>query len=396
MSMTAAAARATPAIDSAIARALAEARIVGTVVLIAQDGKIVCRRAVGLADRERPVPMREQAVFRLASLTKTFVTAATLRLVELGRIALADPVTRYLPSFRPALADGEVPTITLRHLLTHTAGLSYRFLQPPDGPYDRANASDGFDQAGLAMAEQLDRIARAGLASRPGERWAYSVAIDVLGAVLEVVEGHRLDAVIAEHVTTPLRLVAAGFDLRPEHRELLVTPYADGKPAPVRIPDGGLRVKFPEGVPHYAGLAGIELDPLRVFEPSSFRSGGGGMIGTAGDMLTFVEAIRTGGGPVVSRETTAAMMTPQTGDLPIPNRGPGWAFGYGGAVLTDPAAAKSPQSPGTFGWGGVWGHIWFTDPVRRLSVVALSNTAFEGMMGRYALDMRDAVYADLG
>ena len=88
------------------------------------------------------------------------------------------------------------------------------------------------------------------------------------------------------------------------------------------------------------------------------------------------------------------MMTVQS-DLPIPNRGPGWAFGFGASVLTDPAAALSPQSPGTFGWGGVWGHTWFVDPVRRLSLVSLTNTALEGMMGRYTRDLRNAIYADL-
>ncbi len=382
------------AIDDAIDAAFDEPRILGAVVLVAQDGAVVYRRAAGIADRERRIPMREHAVFRLASLTKPFVTAAALRLMELGRIALSDPVTRFLPAFRPALPNGEVPAITLRHLLTHTAGLSYAFLQPPDGPYHRERVSDGFDQPGLSMAEQLARITRAGLAYRPGERWAYSVALDVLGAVLEAAEGRRLDAVVAEHVTAPLGL-AAGFDVTPEQRAMLVTPYADGKPLPTRIPKQGQRVRFPAGVPAYEGLAGIDLVPARVFEPSSFRCGGGGMNGTASDMLAFIEAIRTGGGPILRRETVSAMMTVQTGDLPIPLRGPGWAFGFGAAILTDPAAAASPQSPGTYGWGGVWGHTWFVDPVRRLSVVSLTNVAFEGMMGRYARDLRNAVYADL-
>jgi CubicO group peptidase (beta-lactamase class C family) len=119
------------------------------------------------------------------------------------------------------------------------------------------------------------------------------------------------------------------------------------------------------------------------------------MVGNAQDMLTFVEAIRRGGSPILSSSSAASMMTVQTGDLPIINRGPGWAFGFGGSVLTDPAAALTPQSPGTFGWGGVWGHTWFIDPVRRLSAVSLSNTALEGMMGRYARDLRDAICADM-
>src|SRR5215213_2729401 len=143
MSSATALASAFPAIDSAIDRALAENRIVGAVVLVARDGEIVYRRAAGLADRERAIPMREDAVFRLASLTKPLVTAAALRMVEFGRIALADPVTKYLPDFRPALPSGEIPAITLRHLLTHTAGLSYGFMQPPDGSYHRAGVSDG-------------------------------------------------------------------------------------------------------------------------------------------------------------------------------------------------------------------------------------------------------------
>jgi CubicO group peptidase (beta-lactamase class C family) len=139
----------TAAIDGAIDAALAEKRIVGGVVLVMQDGEIAYSRAAGLADREQAVPMREDAVFRLASLTKPLVTAAALRMVELGKIALADPVTRYLPDFRPALPNGDVPAITLRHLLTHTAGLAYRFMQPEGGAYERAGVSDGADEPGL-------------------------------------------------------------------------------------------------------------------------------------------------------------------------------------------------------------------------------------------------------
>jgi CubicO group peptidase (beta-lactamase class C family) len=382
------------AIDTAIDRALAEARIVGTVVLVAQEGRIAYRRAAGFADRERGVEMQESAIFRLASVTKPFVTAAALRLVERAAISLADPVTRFLPDFRPALPNGEQPTITLRHLMTHTAGLSYGFLQPLDGSYHRAGVSDGIDEPGLGMPEELARITRAGLAFPPGERWGYSVGIDVLGAALQAAEGRDLDAIVAEHVTKPLALTAAGFDVPAGQQHRLVTQYADGEPAPVRIPDAGMRVRYPAGATIYAGAAGVSMAPARVFDTASFRSGGGGMVGMAGDVLTFVEAIRAGGAPILARASVDAMMTGQTG-MPVPQRGPGWTFGYGAAVLADPAAAQSPQSPGSFGWGGVWGHSWFIDPVRRLSVVALTNTALEGMMGRFPRDVRDAVYADL-
>ena len=189
--------------------------------------------------------MREQAVFRLASLTKPIVTAAAMRMIELGRFSLADPVTRFLPSFCPALANGDVPVITLRHLLTHTAGLSYCFMQPLDGSYHRAGVSDR-GNPGVTMEEELARIVSAGLVYPPGESWGYSVAMDVLGFVMQVVENADLDAVVRKYVCEPLRLNSIGFELKPALRDLLVSPYADGKPAPVLIPTRACGCAFPK------------------------------------------------------------------------------------------------------------------------------------------------------
>ena len=392
--MDTAAAR-TSTIDAAIEQALADARIVGAVVLIARDGRIVYRRAAGFADREASTAMREDAVFRLASLTKPLVTAAALRLVELGRLALANPVTRYLPDFRPALPDGSVPTITIRHLLTHTAGLGYAFMQRPDSPYQRLGVRDGFDAPGLSMHDEMDRLRRAPLFFSPGTRWQYSLALDVIGAVLEAIEGRDLEAVLDAHVHAPLGLNELGFDLKPGQRERLVTPYMNVGTPPPRIPDAGGHIPFPKGLPMFEGLDGLPLVPARVFDPSSFRSGGAGMNGTAGDMLTFLEAIRLGGAPILKRASAAAMMTPQIGTMRIESREPGWTFGFGGSLLVDPSEAPTPQSPGTYQWGGVWGHNWFVDPARRITMVSLTNTALEGMAGRYVRDLRDAVYADL-
>lgn len=385
----------TSTIDTAIDSALAEKRLVGCVVLVARDGEIVYRRAAGLADREAATPMREDAVFRFSSLTKPLVTAAAMRMIELGRIALDDPVTRHLPDFRPALPDGSLPAITLRHLMTHTAGLGYAFTQRPDSPYGRLDVRDGFDAPGVSMREELDRLARAPLFYRPGESWQYSLAMDVMGAVMQAVEGRDLEAVLDEYVHAPLRLRDVGFDLKEGQRERLATPYTNGKPEPQRIPDTGTRIPFPAGIPMFEGLEGLPLCPARVFDPASFRSGGAGMNGTAGDMLAFLEALRKGGAPILRRESAAAMMTPQIGDMRIESREPGWTFGFGGSLLVDPSAAPTPQSVGTYQWGGVWGHNWFVDPARRLTMVSLTNTALEGMAGRYVTALRDAVYADL-
>src|SRR5690242_9833095 len=135
-------------LDAVIEQALADKRVVGTVVLVARDGKVIYHRAAGEADREAHTPLREDAVFRLASMSKPLVSAAALALVDQGKLGLEDPVTRWLPDFRPRLADGREAVITVRQLLTHTAGLSYGFFEPEDGPYHRAGVSDGLDAPG--------------------------------------------------------------------------------------------------------------------------------------------------------------------------------------------------------------------------------------------------------
>ena len=369
------------AVDEVIELALAESRIVGTVVLILQDGHELYARAAGQCDRESNTPMREDSMFRLASLTKPIVTAAVLRLVESGVLELDAPITRYLPEFRPKLLDGSAPDILVRQLLTHTAGLSYGFMQPADGPYRTLGVSDGFDTPGLAFDEAIRRIVAAGLSYAPGTSWGYSVGLDVLGAAIERVCKQPLPAAIEALVTAPLGMTHTRFS--PAAGELLATPYADATP-PERMREGHV-------IPFF-DLAGLIFSPARAFDPSSYPSGGAGMVGNAREFVRFLECIRSGGGPFLRAETTQAMLANQTGTFPVA-LGPGWGFGFGGAVLVDPAAAQSPQPPGTWSWGGVWGHAWFVDPTHRLVVAGLTNTAIEGMLGKFPAQLRDAVYA---
>lgn len=374
-----------PRIDVVIDGALAERRIVGTVVLVAQDGRLVYRRAAGLADREAGRSMREDSLFLYASLTKPMVTAAALRLVEEGRITLADPVTKFLPDFRPKLADGREPVITIHHLLTHTSGLTYSFAEPPDGPYHRAGVSDGLDAPGRSFAENLRRIASAPLTFVPGSAWAYSVALDVLGAALEQAAGESLGEIVRSRITGPLGLEDTGF--APPDRSRLAAAYADDAPEPVRM---GERYAIPAPRP----FAGLSFAPGRIFDPASYPSGGAGMAGTAGDFLVFLETLRRGGAPILKPETVQAMATSQIAGLAMPTS-PGTSFGYGFALVTDPAAAGVPLTAGTWRWGGVYGHSWFVDPAKRLAVVGLTNTALEGMNGRFVADLRAAIYAGL-
>jgi CubicO group peptidase (beta-lactamase class C family) len=367
-------------IAATIDKALAERRIVGAVVLVAQHGEIAYRRAAGYADRESRTAMREDAIFRLASIAKPIVTATVMRLVEDGRLALHVPVTQWLPDFRPALPDGSTPEITIHHLLTHTSGLGYGFLEPSDGPYHKLNVSDGLDRPGLSLDENLSRLAAAPLAFAPSTGWRYSLGLDVLGGVLEKVEGRSLPEIVREKVTAPLGLEDTDFSVRDPSR--LAKAYADGDPEPVLMTDG-------IAVPLY-GLAAT-FAPSRILDARSYPSGGAGMAGTAGDILRFLEAIRTGGAPILDRKTVEAMATDQVGPQ-AGTQGPGWGFGYGWAVLVDPAPTGTPQASGTLQWGGAYGHNWFVDRANGLSVVALTNTAFEGMAGAFPTDIRNAVY----
>lgn len=367
-------------VQAAIDEALAERRIVGAVVLVARHGEVVCRIAAGLADRESGIAMREDAIFLVASITKPIVTAAAMQCVEDGSLDLHAPVTRWLPEFRPALSDGSRPEITIHHLLTHTSGLGYAFLEDASGPYHALNVSDGLDQPGLSLAENLSRLVKAPLAFAPGTGWRYSLGIDVIGGVLEKIEDGGLADIVRERVTEPLGMESTGFAVRDRSR--LVTAYADGKPEPVPMTDG-------MAVP----IDGAEATfaPSRILHPASYHSGGGGMAGTAGDVLRFLETIRTGGAPILEKRTIEKMAVDHLGTQ-ARMRLPGWGFGYGWAVLVDPALSNTPQAPGTLQWGGAYGHSWFIDPANGLSVVALTNTAFEGMSGEFPINIRNAVY----
>jgi CubicO group peptidase (beta-lactamase class C family) len=368
------------AVDAVVDEAIHARNIVGAQVLVSLEGRPVCERAAGLADREAKTPVRPDTIFRWASLTKPVVTAAAMALVEKGVISLDDPVTRFLPDFRPKLPTGETPVITVRQLMTHTAGLMYRFFEPGDGPYTQANVSDGMDQPGLSMEENLRRIASVPLAYPPGAAWVYSVGMDVLGEFIARAAQKPLPELVKDLVTGPLGMSDTSFVVTDRAR--LATAYGDGSPEPVRMGEHHL-VPF--------GPGAISFAPDRMFDPGSFPSAGAGMSGTAGDFMRFLEAMRTGGAPVLKQSTVDLMAANAIGDIPIML--PGRGFGLGWAVLKDPTAAATPQTPGSWTWGGVYGNAWFVDPAQELSVVIVTNTAIAGMTGAFPDAIRDAVYA---
>ncbi|ACI52654.1 beta-lactamase [Gluconacetobacter diazotrophicus PA1 5] len=374
-------------VDQVVRGAVARGRLVGAVVLVAVDGAVVVRCAAGLANREGDRPMATDTLMRLASLTKPVVTAVALRLAERGMLGLDDAVTRFLPDFRPACADGSVPVITLRHLLTHTAGLSYGFAFPrDDNPYVRAGVSDGIAEPGLALADNLARLSGVPLSFAPGQGWQYSLALDVMGGVLERAGDAPLPELVRQYVGAPLGWARSGFSV-PDPTALCGA-YADARPVPVAM---GARYAMPRQLPG-GRISEIVFAPDRVLDSGSYPSGGAGMVGTAEEFLTFVDALRAGGGPILSADSAALFGRNAIGDLPMGMANDGMRFAIGAATVDDPARARTPMSRGAFTWGGVYGHQWIADPARGVSIVMLSNTALAGMAGAYPDAVRDAVY----
>ncbi|WP_028534060.1 serine hydrolase domain-containing protein [Paludibacterium yongneupense] len=373
-------------IQAVVQQALDDRRLVGAVVLVARDGELIHRQAAGFADRESARPMALQMGFRLASVSKPIVSTAALVLVAQGRLALDAGIERWLPGFRPSLANGSPARITVRQLLSHTAGLGYRFFEADaDGPYARAGISDGMDASGITLAENLRRLASVPLLYEPGTSWGYSLATDVLGALIERIHGTPLDEAVRQLVTGPLGMTDTGFVARDAHH--VAAAYVNDAPQPHPLAEG-------ETVSAFDGAIGIAYSPARIFDAQAFPSGGAGMTGTAGDFLRLLEILRQGGGTLLPGELVEEMGRDQTGGLDLA-AAPGFGFGLGFSVLRDPRLAASPERAGTWRWGGAYGHSWFVDRAEGLSVTAFTNTLYEGMSGRFVTDLRDAVYGAL-
>ena len=361
--------RVNAAVDAAL-----EQRIVGCVILINKDGEEIYARAAGLSDREAKVPMRRDAIFRLASVTKPIVATTILRMVDLGLIGLNDRVTRYLPWFTPANPDGSTADIRIHHLLSHTSGLVYGLL--PD------NASGGLSGVINSLTETLQNLAKVPLAFAPGTGWDYGTGIDVLGGVLSAINGSDVEDAIARYVTGPLGMVDAHFYVTDLTR--LATPYADGTP-PVRMGE-------PHGIWDEAGTTVTTFSPARILNPAAPQNGGAGMAGTADDVMKMLEVYNGRPGLLAPATVTAALAN-QIGDLPRREQDAGKRFSFIGAVLEDKHAAKNPAPVGTVDWGGAWGHNWVVDPVNRMTIVVCTNTTFEGCNGPFRDDLLRAVYA---
>jgi putative heme-binding domain-containing protein len=374
-------------LDNAVARR----QIAGGAALVARNGKAVYLATAGHRDAEAGVPSDEATIYRIASMTKPVTSVAVMMLYEQGRLGLDDPVFRYLPEFQSPnvlVADRvdapdapvTVPArreITIRDLLTHTSGLTYRFFDRPGlgKLYAAAGISDGLAETPGTVADNIRRLARMPLLHQPGTAWEYGLNTDVLGRVVEVVSGRTLEELFRERIFGPLKMEDTFFivpDAKRKHLAALYTPGADKafrRVGPGRLEAGAL--VYSATYPSSNG--------------NTYFSGGAGLCSTIGDYARFLQMLlnrgELDGNRLLKPETVDLMTRNQIGDLQIafPNHGDG--FGYGFGVLTergktDEFRRKSYDdvaSVGTYSWGGIFNTYFWVDPNRRMMGILMTQ-----------------------
>jgi CubicO group peptidase (beta-lactamase class C family) len=371
-------------IGAVLTDAVAKKQIAGGVALVARDGKAVYVAAVGNRDAETSRPMTPDTIFRIASMTKPVTSVAAMILVDDGKIKLDDPLSKYIPEFaapkvlvpaKDPKADPPYQLVpakrepTVRDLLTHTSGISYRLFDPPHlgKLYADAGVSDGLAGMPETVEENVKRLARLPLLHQPGERWTYGLNTDVLGRVVEVASAQRLDDFFRRRIFGPLKMDDTHFAL-PEHkRDRLAALYAPGDDKTIRRV-GDDPVKLGE-------LIYSATYPIKV--GSRYTSGGAGLVSTAGDYARFLQMLLNRGEldglRLLKPETVDAMTRGQIGDLKGLGGLHGDTFGYGFAVVTEGGKADRPDGVGSYSWGGLFYTYFWVDPQNKLLGVLMTQ-----------------------
>jgi len=378
-----------------------EGKLPGAVIMVARKGRVAYQEAFGFQDKAKEQPMRTDSVFRIYSMTKPLASVGAMMLVEDGRIQLTDPVAKWLPEFKnlqvsapksDALGQpawGLVPAErgpTVQDLLRHTAGLAYGEITanpPVKAAYAKARLYKpdfDYNATDLTPEEEVQAIAAAPLAYQPGTTWEYSMAVDVLGRVVEKASGKRLGEYLEERLFKPLHMADTGFSLPPEKTSRLAQPLATDPATgnPNRLID--------------------------VSAPPKNDSAGAGAVSTAGDYLRFAEMMLESGklddARIVSRATVALMASDHLGPNIRRSAQPGellmgvqgYTFGLGFMVRQEQGLAGVPGSPGEFMWAGYAGTFFWIDPREQL-VAVLMTQAPGPSRAYYRRELKQLVYA---
>ncbi len=372
---------------------VASKKLPGASALVLRDGRQVYYHQTGMQDVETDTPVERDTLFRIFSMTKPVTAASIMVLVDDGTLRLDDPVSKYVPElsnlgvFAGSDADGiqtlPAGTMTIRNLLTHTAGFTYWF-QPQFTYWDQAKTPVAalydtelgagrfepwrFDPEYGGLDGLAAALARVPLLSQPGEKWHYSLALEVAGLVVERASGETLDAFMKARIFDPLDMGDTGFQVAPDDAARLASVYATNAFGGIEVVEKGMDSPLLQDVP---GL-----------------SGGGGLVSTIDDYARFADMLRNGGEldghRVLSSQSVKDMMTnqlkpEQLDELPLlalfglGGNGDGMGFGLGGAVVVDAEQAAAPAPEGEYSWGGAASTTFWVDPANGLVVVFMTQ-----------------------
>jgi CubicO group peptidase (beta-lactamase class C family) len=368
---------------------VAKGTLPGAVVLISRKGKTAYFESVGMLDPQTKAAMPKDGIFRIYSMTKPLTSVAAMMLVEEGKMQLSDPVAKYLPALKALQVGTEKPgadgkpmletapakrMMTVQDLLRHSSGITYGFFGNSLVKKSYANLFDGeYDNT-----EHVARLAKLPLHYEPGTTWDYSHSTDVLGAVVEAVSGKKLDVFFKERITGPLGMKDTEFHVVDKKDFARVAePFANDRSL------GG----------------GVEFFDPRVV--NKWKSGGGGLMGTAADYARFLQMMLNGGSldgkRYLSPQTVRYMTTDHMGSVikpgPLYLPGAGYGFGLGFAVRLSDGVVPYAGSAGDYYWGGAGGTYFWVDPKQDMFVVFMMQSPKQRVYYRSVI--RDMVYAAL-
>ncbi len=349
----------------------------------------------------------ENTLFRIASMTKAVTSAGVMLLEEEGHLSLSDPVSKFIPSFSNphVVVDWEEENsgsvspvtepanreITIHDLLTHTSGLSYRFMSGDNfaSLYQEAGVTDGLAQADVTLAENIERLASLPLMHQPGTTWHYSLSHDVLGQVIEVVSGESLDEFFQEHIFKPLEMENTRFFISQDEKDQLAKFYTVNSNEQI----------VPAGEEPIRGGNLVYSSSFHYSGPQTYYSGGAGLVSSISDYGRFLQMLlnegELGGTRLLAQESVQTMTQNQIGSLTIsPFTGHGDKFGYGFGVLTDEGKSDDVASVGTYSWGGLFNTYYWVDPQEELVGVIMTQIfPYDHLTLRN--DFKEAVYKSI-
>jgi len=366
-------------IAGAIQRSVDDKRLAGGVALVARHGKVVYLKAVGDADRDRKMPMRTDSIFRICSMTKPLTSVAVMILYEEGRFMLNQPVSDFLPEFKTlkvldppvpqdktsppgALVDAKRP-ITIRHLLTHTSGLTYHWNPRVGKSYVDAGIGAGILQQEGTIGDSVKKLAALPLLFQPGDAWEYSLADDVLGRLVEVVSGMPLDQFFEQRIFKPLGMKDTQFYLTADKVARLATAYT-------YYPDKGLQ-PIADGQVVQEGRFSYSADyPYRG--PRTYFAGGAGLSSTVEDYYRFCQMMLNNG-----KAGDARLLSRKSVELISQNHVQGkldqMGYGLGFGVTSEPHFLTELGSVGSYNWGGFYYTTFVIDPKEDLIAIFMGQ-----------------------